>query len=144
MQRARVDMSDTTTAAMKQTGSWYSEMTADQRRTFWASFWGLATDGMDILLYSFMIPTLIALWQLSRADAGLLGEGLLDAIDGGLRKFRRGDEFNIYMTGHLFENIFERFDKSAEEHEAVAPRNGQQHIERQRMNAALEKKPKAV
>ena len=57
--------------------SWFAEMTTEQRRTFWASFWGLATDGMDILLYSFMIPTLIALWGLSRADAGILATSAL-------------------------------------------------------------------
>ena len=52
--------------------AWFSELSSAERRTFWAAFGGFALDGMDILLYSFVIPSLIALWAMSRADAGLI------------------------------------------------------------------------
>lgn len=52
--------------------AWFTELSRAEKRTFWAAFGGFALDGMDILLYSFVIPTLIALWSMSRADAGLI------------------------------------------------------------------------
>ncbi|MGI4802339.1 MAG: MFS transporter [Janthinobacterium lividum] len=52
--------------------TWFTELSAVEKRTFWAAFGGFALDGMDILLYSFVIPTLIALWSMSRSDAGLI------------------------------------------------------------------------
>ena len=52
--------------------AWFTELSLAEKRTFWASFGGFALDGMDILLYSFVIPTLIVLWAMSPADAGLI------------------------------------------------------------------------
>ena len=52
--------------------SWFAELSVDEKRTFWASFGGFALDAMDILLYSFVIPTLITLWSMTRTDAGLI------------------------------------------------------------------------
>jgi hypothetical protein len=52
--------------------SWYTEFTPDQRRTFWACYGGWALDGMDLQFYTFLIPTLTALWSMSQAQAGLL------------------------------------------------------------------------
>jgi MFS family permease len=51
---------------------WYRELTGKERKTFWACFGGWALDAMDVQLYSFVIPTLIGLWSLTRADAGVL------------------------------------------------------------------------
>ena len=51
---------------------WYRELTGTERKTFWACFGGWALDAMDVQLYSFVIPTLMAAWSISRADAGLL------------------------------------------------------------------------
>jgi len=51
---------------------WYRELTGRERRTFWACFSGWALDAMDVQLYSFVIPTLIGLWSLTRGDAGML------------------------------------------------------------------------
>jgi MFS family permease len=47
-------------------------MSARERRTFWACFGGWALDGMDFQFYSFVIPSLIAGWHLSKAQAGTL------------------------------------------------------------------------
>src|SRR5260370_16019664 len=52
--------------------SWWSELSLNERRTFRACFGGWALDGMDFQLYSFVIPTLIAEWHLSKGQAGTL------------------------------------------------------------------------
>jgi len=52
--------------------SFWGEMSAKERRTFWACFGGWALDGMDFQFYSFVIPSLIAEWHLTRAQAGTL------------------------------------------------------------------------
>ncbi|MFT4506312.1 MFS transporter [Caballeronia sp. 15711] len=63
---------------------WFRCLSSQERHTFWASFGGLALDAMDILLYSFVMPTLIALWGLSRGDAGTLATvSLLSSSLGG-------------------------------------------------------------
>lgn len=64
--------------------NWYGQLNVTERRTFWASFGGFALDGMDILLYSFVIPTLITIWSMSRADAGIIATtALLVSAAGG-------------------------------------------------------------
>jgi hypothetical protein len=50
---------------------WYKELRGDEKRTFWACFGGWATDALDVQTYSFVIPALISLWNLSKSEAGL-------------------------------------------------------------------------
>src|SRR3979409_1234926 len=52
--------------------SLWGEMSVKERRTFWACFGGWALDGMDLQFYSFIIPSLIAGWHLTKAQAGTL------------------------------------------------------------------------
>ena len=52
--------------------AWFKEMTLPERRTFWACFSGWGLDAMDVQIYSFVIPTLLALWGLTNAQAGQL------------------------------------------------------------------------
>jgi MFS family permease len=52
--------------------SFWGEMSPKERWTFWACFGGWALDGMDFQFYSFVIPTLIAEWHLSKVQAGTL------------------------------------------------------------------------
>jgi MFS family permease len=42
-----------------------------------ATFAGWMLDGMDVMVYSFVLPTLIATWHISRGQAGLLGTSTL-------------------------------------------------------------------
>jgi MFS family permease len=42
-----------------------------------ATFGGWALDGMDVMVYSFVIPSLIAAWHISKGQAGLLGTAAL-------------------------------------------------------------------
>ena len=52
--------------------SFWREMSKGEQATFRACFGGWALDGMDFQLYSFVIPTLIAGWHLTKAQAGTL------------------------------------------------------------------------
>ena len=49
---------------------WYASLTSTERHTFWACFAGWGLDGMDVFLYTYMIPSLMALWHISRLQAG--------------------------------------------------------------------------
>lgn len=58
-------------------------MKVRERRTFWACFGGWALDAMDVQMYAVVIPTLIALWGMSQAEAGMLGTAALLASSAG-------------------------------------------------------------
>jgi MFS family permease len=51
---------------------WYRDLKTGERRTLWACFSGWALDGMDVQIYTFLIPALTAAWGLTKGDAGLL------------------------------------------------------------------------
>ena len=53
--------------------AWFGELNAKERRTMGACFGGWALDAFDVQMYSFVIPTIIGLWSLSRGEAGLIG-----------------------------------------------------------------------
>lgn len=57
--------------------TWFTGLNGRERRTFWACFTGWALDAMDVQLYAVVMPTLIALWGISRAQAGTLGTAAL-------------------------------------------------------------------
>ena len=56
---------------------WYRELDAAERRTFWACFGGWALDALDVQIYTFVVPALIALWHITNAQAGLLATSAL-------------------------------------------------------------------
>jgi MFS family permease len=49
-----------------------SDLTPVQRNTLLAACGGWAVDAFDFMIYTFTIPTLIALWGMSRAEAGFI------------------------------------------------------------------------
>ncbi|REE85255.1 putative MFS family arabinose efflux permease [Cupriavidus plantarum] len=53
--------------------TWYGQMTRSQRNAFWSCKLGYILDAMDTQFLSFVIPTLIAAWGITRGDAGLIG-----------------------------------------------------------------------
>ena len=53
--------------------AWFGELEAKERRTMAACFGGWALDAFDVQMYSFVIPTVIAVWSLSNGKAGLIG-----------------------------------------------------------------------
>jgi hypothetical protein len=42
--------------------AWFGELNVKERRTMGACFGGWALDAFDVQMYSFVIPTVIALW----------------------------------------------------------------------------------
>lgn len=56
---------------------WFRSLNKTEKRTLYACFGGWAVDALDTQIYSFLIPTLIAAWQISTAQAGLLGTSAL-------------------------------------------------------------------
>jgi MFS family permease len=57
--------------------NWFTAMNVREKRTFWACFTGWALDAMDVQLYAVVMPTLIAVWGMSQAEAGTLGTAAL-------------------------------------------------------------------
>ncbi len=53
--------------------SWFHVLTGKEKRTFWSCKVGYALDAMDTQFLSFVIPTLIATWGITKGDAGLIG-----------------------------------------------------------------------
>lgn len=52
---------------------WYRHTSKSERRAFWSCKIGYGLDAMDTQFLSFVIPTLIATWGLSKGEAGLIG-----------------------------------------------------------------------
>ena len=57
--------------------TWFGSLNVRERRTFWACFTGWALDAMDVQLYAVAMPTLIAVWGMSKGQAGMLGTAAL-------------------------------------------------------------------
>jgi MFS family permease len=53
--------------------SWYRTISSSEKRAFWSCKVGYVLDAMDTQFLSFVIPTLIATWSITRGDAGLIG-----------------------------------------------------------------------
>jgi MFS family permease len=64
--------------------AWVLQLTPQERHTLVATFGGWALDGLDVMVYSFVIPSLIAAWHISKGEAGLLAAAvlLISAIGG--------------------------------------------------------------
>jgi MFS family permease len=57
--------------------AWITQLNVNERSTLAATFAGWMLDGMDVMVYSFVLPTLISLWHISKGEAGLLGTSAL-------------------------------------------------------------------
>ena len=47
---------------------WYRALSKDKGRVFWTVFGGFALDSLDIQLYAFVLPVLLAVWKLSHGS----------------------------------------------------------------------------
>lgn len=56
---------------------WISETNREERKTLVAAFGGYGVDAFDYMIYTFLIPTLIATWGMSKAEAGYIATGAL-------------------------------------------------------------------
>ena len=53
--------------------AWLRDLTSRERRTMLACWGGWTLDGFDQQLYSYVVPTVIALWGMSTGAAGTIG-----------------------------------------------------------------------
>src|ERR1700728_4387143 len=51
---------------------WLTQLNTEERSTLVGTFAGWMLDGLDVMVYSFVLPSLILLWHISNAQAGLL------------------------------------------------------------------------
>jgi MFS family permease len=82
----RADAADSAAGTRRRALAWISELAPRERRAFRACVGGWALDAMDVQMYSFVIPALIATWGITRAQAGVLGTAalLVSAVGGWL------------------------------------------------------------
>jgi len=65
------------TAPVRPILGWYQELGGKERRTLWACMGGWGLDALDVQIYSFVIPALIAVWGVTRAEAGQVATAAL-------------------------------------------------------------------
>jgi MFS family permease len=53
--------------------AWFSDLTPREKRTMTACFGGWSLDALDVQIFSFVIPSLLALWHITTGQAGVLG-----------------------------------------------------------------------
>jgi MFS family permease len=56
---------------------WLQETSPRERHTLVAAGLGYGLDGFDFMIYTFIIPTLLAVWHMSKAQAGYIATGSL-------------------------------------------------------------------
>ena len=66
--------------------SWIRQLSAPERAAFVATFGGWMLDGMDVMVYSLVLPTLLLEWHITKGQAGLLSTAtlLLSSLGGWL------------------------------------------------------------
>src|SRR5215469_16400447 len=63
--------------ASEPSAGWLRTLTPRESSTLVATFVGWMLDGMDVMIFSFVMPSLIALWHITKDQAGLLGTAVL-------------------------------------------------------------------
>ncbi|MGD0735380.1 MAG: MFS transporter [Terracidiphilus sp.] len=63
--------------ASKEAVVWIARLTERERSTLIATFAGWMLDGLDVMAYSFVVPTLLVAWHMTRGQAGMLGTSAL-------------------------------------------------------------------
>src|SRR5438874_614508 len=96
--REPTEMNTTATQPQPAPG-WLASLTARERHVFAACAGGWALDAMNVQIYSFVIPALIAAWGLTRGQAGVLGTAaLLVSAAGGWCAGWFADRFGRVLT----------------------------------------------
>ncbi|MGL4861040.1 MAG: MFS transporter [Enterobacteriaceae bacterium] len=64
--------------------NWIKRLTKQERRAWVAGFVGYACDAFDFMIYPFLIPTLLIVWNMSHGEAGMIAtSALLSSAVGG-------------------------------------------------------------
>ena len=56
---------------------WLEDTSHEERKTLTAAFAGYATDAFDYMIYTMLIPTLMAVWGMTRVEAGTIATASL-------------------------------------------------------------------
>ncbi len=56
---------------------WLQRTSVNERRAMLAAYAGYGLDGFDLMVYTFIIPTLLAQWGMSKAEAGYIASATL-------------------------------------------------------------------
>jgi MFS family permease len=90
--------------------AWIRDLNTTERRTMVACFGGWTLDGFDGQLYSYVVPTMIALWGMSAGSAGTIGTiALLTSSFGGWIAGALADRFGrvrILQFAILWYSVF--------------------------------------
>ena len=79
--------------------AWYVELKPREKNTFWACTGGWILDAMDVQIFSFAIPAIIAAFAITNAEAGLIGTAtLLTSAFGGWFAGALSDRFGRVRT----------------------------------------------
>jgi MFS family permease len=79
--------------------AWYGQMQRREKNTFWACTGGWILDAMDVQIFSFAIPAIIAAFAITNAEAGLIGTAtLLTSAFGGWFAGALSDRFGRVRT----------------------------------------------
>ena len=66
--------------------AWIRELSGQEKKTLIAAYGGWSVDAFDFMIYTFVIPALIAAWGMSKGQAGLVATSalLMSALGGWL------------------------------------------------------------
>jgi len=56
---------------------WFRELSAQERKTLFAALAGWSVDAFDVMVYTFVIPTLLTAWGMSKGQAGWVATAAL-------------------------------------------------------------------
>ena len=64
--------------------AWIGDLSGQEKKTLIAAYGGWSVDAFDFMIYTFVIPTLIATWGLSKGQAGMIATSalLMSALGG--------------------------------------------------------------
>jgi sugar phosphate permease len=57
--------------------AWYVKMSAQEKNTFWACTAGWVLDAMDVQIFTFVIPAIMASFEVTRAQVGVIATATL-------------------------------------------------------------------
>ncbi len=89
---------------------WLQTVSRNERRAILAAYAGYGLDGFDFLVYTFIIPTLMRLWDMSKAEAGYIaGAALITSSIGGWSAGILADRFGRVRILQLTVALFAAF-----------------------------------
>lgn len=64
--------------------AWVRELSGQEKKTLIAAYGGWSVDAFDFMIYTFVIPTLIAAWGMTKGEAGMIATSalLMSALGG--------------------------------------------------------------